>query len=244
MSQNSPSEFLQLWPVTMMVSCLDNHESVNQELISLFRAYQKDHEKDRGEKDRDATAKSTFISADNFSSELKNPAIATLTKFIMDGVYAVSMKLNQRDWSDHKLQALNVDITGMWFQISNDFSFHETHVHGNCSWSGVYYVQAGNASAHSKDTLPNGMLNGVTRFFGPEMEYSAGGHGDWGNYYLHNNGFTSYPKDGTLLIFPSHIKHTAFPYNGEKDRIIVSFNAQVNAESAVSYRYSHIADSS
>ena len=31
-----------------------------------------------------------------------------------------------------------------------------------------------------------------------------------------------------MSIFPSNLKHMALPYIGEKDRIIVSFNAQVH----------------
>ena len=165
--------------------------------------------------------------------------ITRLKQFIMDSVYKVSLKLNQAYWAQHKLQSLDVNITGMWFQISNNYAFHETHVHGNCSWSGVYYVQSGNASRSRDDILDNGMLNGVTRFYGPDMDYSAGGHGDWGNYYLHHSNHTSYPEDGRLLVFPSHIRHTAFPYSGEQDRIIVSFHAQVVSDTEVQYDYSY-----
>jgi hypothetical protein len=157
-----------------------------------------------------------FVSADNFAVDLPSPALDSLKK----------------------LNSVDIDVTGMWYQISNDFSFHETHIHGNCSWSGVYYVQSGSASKSARDVLPNGMLNGVTRFYGPHTEYCAAGHGDWGNFYLQDDSYTSYPEDGQLVIFPSHIKHMAFPYQGEQDRIIVSFHAQVNSEQSMQYNYS------
>ena len=82
------------------------------------------------------------------------------------------------------------------------------------------------------------MLNGVTRFYGPNMEYGAAGHGDWGNYYLHDHALTRYPEDGALVIFPSHLKHMVFPYKGEQDRVIVSFHAQVNSKTQIEYKYS------
>lgn len=221
------SDFVALWPVTFLKKKADNAEQLNRQLIGIFGEYRQAHPRPGA----------GYISPDDFARDLPHPAIDALKTFITDSVYEISLKLNRQYWENAKLQSLDVDLTGLWFQITNDYMFHETHVHGNCSWSGVYYVQSGNASKHAQDTLDNGMLNGVTRFFGPEMEYSAGGHGDWGNYYLHHNTFTSYPEDGTLLIFPSHIKHTALPYAGEQDRIIVSFHAQVNSKTAVKYDY-------
>ena len=230
MTEQETGKFVELWPATMYSDRIPNHESVNAELIKLFRGYQAS----QGQGDS-----GSFVSPDNFANDTNNVALDTLKQFIMDGVYQISLKLNQEYWVQHKLQSLDVNITGLWFQISNNFSFHETHVHGNCSWSGVYYVQSGNASHSREDIMDNGMLNGVTRFYGPDMDYSAGGHGDWGNYYLHHSTHTSYPEDGTLLVFPSHIKHTAFPYSGEQDRIVVSFHAQVVSDTVVQYDYSY-----
>ncbi len=228
MSTQNPNQLIELWPTTILRRKLENHQQVNAELIALFRHYQRENPGD---------SDSSFISPDNFANDLDNQALETLKSFIMDGVYEISRNLNQKYWKQFKLRGLNIDITGMWFQISNGFTFHETHVHGNCSWSGVYYVQAGSASQSGNDRMPNGMLNGVTRFYGSMMEESAAGHGDWGNYYLQNNTYTSYPQDGSLVIFPSFLKHMAYPYNGEKDRIIVSFHAQVNSDSEVKYKY-------
>ncbi len=228
MSSKDQNSFIELWPVTILKSRLENYQAVNTELIRLFRQYQKDNSTGQD---------SGFISPDNFANDIDNRALNILKSFITDGVYEISRTLNEKHWKHFALKSLRVDMTGMWFQMSNGFTFHETHVHGNCSWSGVYYVQAGSASKSNDDRMPNGMLNGVTRFYGQHLEESAAGHGDWGNYYLQDYNWTSYPKDGNLIIFPSYLKHMAFPYNGEKDRIIVSFHAQVNSDSEVKYDY-------
>ena len=228
MSSKDQNSFIELWPVTILKSRLENYQAVNTELIRLFRQYQKDNS---------TGPDSGFISPDNFANDIDNRALNILKSFITDGVYEISRNLNEKHWKHFALKSLRVDVTGMWFQISNGFTFHETHVHGNCSWSGVYYVQAGSASKSNDDRMPNRMLNGVTRFYGPHLEESAAGHGDWGNHYLQDYNWTSYPKDGNLIIFPSYLKHMAFPYNGEKDRIIVSFHAQVNSDSEVKYNY-------
>ncbi len=228
LSDPDQNPLIELWPVTILRRRLRNCREVNDELIKLFREYRQEH----------STAPHCgFISPDNFANNIDNRALDILKSFITDGVYQISKKLNEKYWKRFALKTLRVDVTGMWFQISNGFTFHETHVHGNCSWSGVYYVQAGSASRSDAERMPNGMLNGVTRFYGPHLEESAAGHGDWGNYYLQDNTWTSYPEDGCLIIFPSYLKHMAFPYNGEKDRIIVSFHAQVNSDSEIQYKY-------
>jgi hypothetical protein len=227
--QEKQSHLVQLWPVTLLVRKLQDHESVNLQLLELFRDYQSSHPGKSG---------SSYVSPDNFSADIESPVLDTLKTFIMDNVYDISRDLNKDYWKQFKLQEMDIDVTGMWFQVSNDGSFHETHTHGNCSWSGVYYVQVGDVSKSSEDTLPNGMLNGVTRFYGPHIDYTAAGHGDWGNYYLHDHTFTSYPQEGTLVIFPSYLKHMAFPYRGDKDRVIVSFHAQVNSKTKIEYSYS------
>ena len=216
----------QLWPVSILTQRLEDHEPVNAELIRLFRDYQKENP---------GNASSVYSSPDNFAQGLKNPAIERLTRFIMDNVFAIASEINRDHWKTS--QSINIDITGMWFQISNDFGFHETHIHGNCSWSGVYYVQSGSASRSREDKHANGMPNGVTRFYGPNLEHGAGGHGDMGNYYLMNASYDSFPEDGKLVVFPSHLKHMVFPYQGEQDRIIVSFHAQVNGDRELRYNY-------
>ena len=230
MSRQEQNPFIELWPATISRRRLENYREINAELIRLFRWYQR-------ENSNSETPGSGFISPDNFANDIDNRALDSLKSFITDGVYEISGRLNEKYWKRFALKTLRVDVTGMWFQISNGFTFHETHVHGNCSWSGVYYVQAGSASKSNDDRMANGMLNGVTRFYGPHLEESAAGHGDWGNYYLQDNTWTSYPEDGVLVIFPSYLKHMAFPYNGKEDRIIVSFHAQVNSDSEIKYQY-------
>ncbi|MGR3913978.1 MAG: 2OG-Fe(II) oxygenase family protein [Gammaproteobacteria bacterium] len=228
--RNAPrndSGIRQLWPVSILTRQFPEHAQVNPELITLFRQYRREHPRAPG---------SVYASADNFAEDLDNAALSALKKFILDNVFAIAAEVNAPYWK----QGMQVDVklTGMWFQITNDSAFHEVHVHGNCSWSGVYYVQSGDCSRSRGDTRANGMPNGITRFYGPQMEYLAGGHGDRGNYYLNDHAYDCYPQDGKLCVFPSHLKHMAFPYQGRADRIIVSFHAVVDAEEELRYGYS------
>lgn len=218
----------QLWPVTILSRKFGKYQQVNPELLACFDAYRRKFPGPPGV---------VYASPDNFAANTDNPALLSLQKFIMDNVFEVAAEVNGRYWS--KNQPINVHLTGMWFQVSNGYGFHETHVHGNCSWSGVYYVQSGDSSKAPGEVGENGQPNGITRFYGPHTEYQAGGHGDLGNYYLQDHTFDSYPEDGKLVIFPSHLKHMVFPYNGAQDRVIVSFHAQINGDKELHYNYSN-----
>ncbi len=226
-SSLSSQHLHQLWPITLLSRKFGKYQQINPALIDYFEEYRKTNPGPPGP---------VYACPDNFSAGTDNPAILALQKFIMDNVFVIAAEVNKPYWD--KNQAIDIVLTGMWFQISNQYGFHETHVHGNCSWSGVYYVQSGDSSRHAKDIGANGQPNGITRFYGPHTEYQAGGHGDLGNFYLQDHTFDSYPEDGKLVIFPSHLKHMVFPYNGERDRIIVSFHAQVNGEKELRYDYS------
>ena len=107
-------------------------------------------------------------------------------------------------------------------------AFHDVHTHGNCSWSGVYYVQVDDEV--KRVSHPEmGSANGVTRFYGPYSQWQGGGYMDIGNTYLQKNSIDMSPEEGKLVIFPSYLPHMAMPYEGEKDRIIVSFNVQIHS---------------
>jgi uncharacterized protein (TIGR02466 family) len=217
-----------LWPTTILKKRFAHHQKVNPALIELF--YQHRDKEQR-------TPKQAYASRDDLLSQYPAHAeLEALADFIRAGIYEVANEANAGFWKDD--DKVKINLTGLWFQISNGFSFHETHVHGNCSWSGVYYVQAGNSSS-STESLKGNQPNGITRFYGPNMEYMAGGHGDFGNFYLHGSSWDSFPQDGGLCIFPSYLKHMAFPYNGAEDRVIVSFHAQVfNSKGYMDYDYS------
>ena len=217
-----------LWPTPILIKKFGQYQKVNRELLELFYTHRRQHEKEK---------EPGYASRDDLYRLYKDhPALNQLIKFIMDSVFEVAREVNGKYWG--QVQNLNVEVSGIWFQMSNDYAFHQTHVHANCSWSGVYYVQTEECT-HSAHDKRNGSLNGITRFYGPHMEAFGGGHVDVGNVYLDlETTWDSYPEDGTLVVFPSHIKHMAFPYTGEKDRVVVSFHARVHSETDLEFDYS------
>lgn len=228
MDQNQ-SEFHHLWPVPILIKKHDDPVKINSELLDLFYKHKDEYQV--------LPSKSYASPDDLLKTYSKNQAMMRLSKFIMDGVFEVSAKVNGEYWQRMEVADIKVNVTGLWFQITNDYVFHEVHVHGNCSWSGVYYVQSGDAVNQEK-SRELGFKNGITRFYGPHMEHLAGCHLDLGNVYLNYGNFDSVPEDGKLVIFPSYLKHMPFPYIGEKDRVIVSFHAGVIGDRKMQMNYS------
>ena len=222
----NPNIYL-LWPTTVLVKRFAHYQKINPELYTLFNQHR---DKEQG------NPKPAYASADDLLNQYPmHQALGELAQFIGESVYEVAREANAGLWQEN--ETVKVNLTGLWFQISNGHAFHETHVHGNCSWSGVYYVQSG-ASSSSPDSHIGNQANGLTRFYGPYMEHMAGGHGDYGNYYLQESSWDSYPQDGKICVFPSHLKHMIYPYNGVQDRIVVSFHAQLyNAKGVMNYGY-------
>lgn len=211
----------------MLVKRFAHFQKVNPVLLELFYEH-----RDREQR----SPQQAYASADDLLNRYPlHQELGELSEFIGQSIMEVATEANRGLWRQG--ENVRVNITGLWFQISNHHSFHEMHVHGNCSWSGVYYLQAGDSSK-SLESHPGKQANGVTRFYGPHVEHMAGGFGDYGNLYLHDNVWDSYPEDGKLCVFPSHIKHMPFPYDGKEDRVIVSFHAQVfNSSGKQSYDY-------
>ena len=217
---------ISLWPTTLLAKRFAHYQKINPALLELFYQH----------RDREKPGSRAYASRDDLLSQYPlHEELNELARFISQGIVEVAREANKGLWrGDEKV---SVNITGLWFQISNDHAFHEMHVHGNCSWSGVYYVRSADCATSARSN-PGRQPNGVTRFYGPHVEHMAGGFGDYGNLYLHDNSWDSYPEDGKLCIFPSHIKHMPFPYDGEEDRVIVSFHAQVfDSSGKQSYDY-------
>ncbi|MEL6999390.1 MAG: TIGR02466 family protein [Pseudomonadota bacterium] len=120
------------------------------------------------------------------------------------------------------MRRMQVAFTESWFHITNSGGFHDAHTHGACSWCGIFYLQAGNSAEVPSDGA-NVAGNGINRFYSP---ISSGGLlRDYGNAYL--RGYLDVqPMDGHLVVFPSYLLHSALPYTGDKDRIIISFNSR------------------
>lgn len=144
-----------------------------------------------------------------------HPALAKLLGFISRSLAAA---VRHVEGGRVRPEDLELAVVESWFHITNRGGFHDAHLHPNCSWCGIYYVQVGDSGPSESGGAPNG----GTRFYSPLTL----GYRDAGNTYLFDE-LDAPIQDGMLILFPSYLRHSALPYQGEQDRVVIAFNARV-----------------
>ncbi len=98
-----------------------------------------------------------------------------------------------------------------WANVSPRGAFHAAHVHPGMTWSGVYYVDAGEAAEEE--------VSGLLRFYNPLAANSVA--------FLPRFMSTFYeirPVAGLMVLFPSYLLHSVHPHFGNRERISIAFN--------------------
>jgi uncharacterized protein (TIGR02466 family) len=206
------------WPIPIDRRPFANAAQVNPVLARAFRAMRLGMAGDE--------SSAFFASPDDLLQRVELPEFRQLIEFIAASLQDTVKQANAQAWPAGRM-SLNMEMVGCWFQIQNGHAFHDVHTHGNCSWSGIYYVQIDALEKRAQ----HGEHNGATRFYGPYSQFLGGAHMDSGNAYLQKSSLDIQPEEGRLVLFPSYLPHKAMPYVGEKDRIILSFNAQIHSSS-------------
>lgn len=229
----TPAPLLQHWATPVGVHHLARAQELNPLLVRVFQSMRATDP----QSDPDAAF---YASRDDLLQRIRLPEWETLVRFIVDGLRQTVVLANQDAWPE-ATPGLQIALRGLWFQIANRGSHHDVHTHGNCSWSGVYCVQVDDTPQRSAHPLLRA-ANGVTRFYGPHFNHLGGAHMDFGNAYLQSAHLDIEPVPGQLVVFPSWLPHQAMPYDGNADRIIVSFNASVHAAAGSDqlHGYSHV----
>lgn len=211
-----------LWPTPIGLHQYDAAATLAPPLLDAFREGRAAQERQRG-----IEPGPFFASDDDLLHRVKLPGWRGLVDFIVAAIGDTVTDANRDAWAGQQFD-LQVRIEGMWFQCSRDGAYHDIHTHGNCSWSGVYIVQIDDAQTRVRHPV-YGEANGVTRLYGPPFTALGGAYMDLGNAYLLPPHQDVAPRPGQLLLFPSWLPHKAMPYDGELERVIISFNASVHA---------------
>ena len=212
-----------LWPTPLGLHRCEQAAALNPLLVRIFGALRATQRHARGEPPEAAF----FASDDDLLTRVQLPEWQAFVRFIVESLRDTVTAANARAWPDSGTD-LRVAVEGMWFQTSRAGAFHDVHTHGNCSWSGVYCVQVDDEVRRAAHPV-YGAANGATRLYGPYFATLGGAHADLGNAYLQPPHVDVPPRPGQLLIFPSWLAHQALPYDGDEERVIVSFNASVHA---------------
>ncbi len=102
-----------------------------------------------------------------------------------------------------------------WANLLTRGAYFNPHAHADAAWSGVYYVDAG-------DSDP--AVGGVLMFRDPRA--GAGMVIGEGNAFDSATSYQLTPRTGELVIFPAWLLHWVTPYQSDRPRISVSFNAR------------------
>jgi len=110
---------------------------------------------------------------------------------------------------------LKLKISNMWININQKGDYNVEHDHPNSILSGVLWIKCpencgGLQFNSSKSFLESYLLQNADDDFRRET-----------NYY---NTFTITPKNGVILLFPSHMRHSVEENTSNEDRISISFN--------------------
>lgn len=208
------------WPVPMATHRFAEADAVNDVLARVFAVM-------RATDPHHKPGSSFYASSDDLLQRVNLPEFQALVRFIAQALQSTVKQANAGVWPQGR-HGLQLELMGLWFQIQNGAAFHDVHTHGNCSWSGVYYVQIDPPEQRAQHA-ELGALNGATRFYSPMFPLLGGAHMDMGNSWLQQATLDVAPRAGELVLFPAFLPHKAMPYSGEKDRIVVSFNAQIHA---------------
>jgi uncharacterized protein (TIGR02466 family) len=164
-----------------------------------------------------AKSETGLVEGDFDLFERRHAGLQQLKNFIVNTIQMVVCRLNGQQVPPDRIQVRIIDA---WYHITNEGGFHDAHGHGQCSWCGIFYLQLGD---YQKAT-GSGAPNGGNRFYSP---FNAGGaYLDYGNHYLQATYIDPPIEEGMLLLFPSYLLHSALPYRGKRDRIVIAFNSQ------------------
>lgn len=204
------------WSTTLYAVQNPQHGAIKENLVQYMYAHESKDSETIASGVAPQLKRNLFESEFNFF-EQDLPEIRSLHKFCSSMVLEVARHHNRDHWTSDKTPVVHCHES--WYHITRNGGYHDYHMHPNCSWCGIYYVELGNTRAG----------NGTNSFLDPRNNTQA--YRDYGSSYF--NGMEQFdvePVEGRLIIFPSYLYHSARPYQGERDRLVVAFNAMIHAK--------------
>ena len=182
---------------------LKNYKETNKELLNYILELQKN--------DKTGNTHSNIGGwhSQNFDIVNQGPPINFLNK-IKD--YLKHILSNEFGW---KYIPNKQRIVAMWAIINKKNSFNVMHNHQNCYFSSAYYVRKPKNSGDITFFDPKAAKTYRFPKIEKYTEYSA-------------NTITIKPEEGDLLIFPSYLYHSVSENLSEDDRVVISFNVDID----------------
>jgi uncharacterized protein (TIGR02466 family) len=104
-----------------------------------------------------------------------------------------------------------------WANLLRAGNYNTLHAHPESAWSGVYYVDAGEPTVGDS-------LSGILELRDPRPAVEMVPAPGW----PFGNPVRITPETGLMVLFPSWLYHQVHPYQGQRPRIAIAFNAPVH----------------
>ena len=152
------------------------------------------------------------------------PCVQRVKSFCLENVLRLVRELNRYD--DAMMQRL-VILHDSWFHITRRGGFFALHNHPMASWSGVYCVATGR---HDEDRPDSGLLSFLNPAVFGAMYLDASTASIRGPFSYNIRHLRQEP--GQLVLFPSWLLHDVKPFEGDGERITISFNCWFSLRNA------------
>ena len=115
---------------------------------------------------------------------------------------------NMAEKIENDIKSFIPEIESIWYVVlkSGDFHILHDHAQSNNTYSGAIYLKTPDVP------YPQGKMNWIV----------SGNSG-----HMFNNIWGVQPRVGDVFMWPSWVFHTVYPFNGEGERIMISFNSSV-----------------
>ncbi|MEI8021589.1 MAG: TIGR02466 family protein [Schlesneria sp.] len=141
--------------------------------------------------------------------ERAEPGCVDLARRIIDAIRQATQAISPGfDFSTVGLQCEG------WINVNGKGGFNTPHDHPGWAWSGTYYVQ-----------LPENppQRSGCIEFLDSRTNVrciTVDGASCFMSKYTHR------PVSGTMLLFPSYLRHWVYPNEQDEERVSIAFNAR------------------
>ena len=198
----SEAKLHKLFPVPIFEKKLDNYQQLNTDLKKYIL--------DLKDKNPKGLTKSNAGGWHSPYFDMKNSdPVKKLIAGISKPLYGFIS--NSMSW---KCEPKDVIIINMWSIINKKNTFNIRHAHPNSLLSAAYYVKA------KKDS-------GKITFFDPK-EIKTMYHPPIEKYNeISSEAIKMEPEEGKLLLFPAYLQHSVEENLSDEDRIVISFNVNV-----------------
>ena len=108
----------------------------------------------------------------------------------------------------------DIHLVNCWANINYKGHWNAPHHHLPQDWSGVIYLQCGNSTLQTSETISEGDII----FFDPIGPVYSANRAATINYS---------PQNGKVLLFPAFLLHMVAPHASENARISIAFNFKI-----------------